>query len=297
MTRAAALLLPLLLLVGCAPAPAPAERAESAVGSGLPGELTGADPALLERWADFPADRAPRPIVLLGQVVQETGYHTGDAKLAVAMGRLALEAPLPAGPATVRVALPGGAVEVPAISAQRAYDILGRLGDPKNAPGADPQPLRITKVALGSAEFPTDRGRLRLPAWLFTAPDSMAPLAVPAPAEEAFWRPGENGYGGFGSVTVAADGVTLTVTLPQPGEPCPGEPARRWTAEAVESATAVTVGLRADVVSAPAAAPSAGDCVRDGMLRTAPYQVTLAKPLGGRVLVGSDGGAVSVETN
>jgi hypothetical protein len=254
----------------------------------------GVDPTVLDQWAAFPVDRKPRPIVLLSDSpVRVTGFTTGDAKIAMGQGRFALQADLPAAPAKVRVTLGDGTVDLRTITAQQAYDILVAAGRPEFAADASPPPLPITNVALGSTEFTTDRGRRALPAWLFSSPDALAPLAVPALAPEAFWRPAENFQGEIGAATVAADGVTLTVQLPAPGKPCPGEPVRVYTPEVAESATAVAVGLR--VTESPGTgATGQGTCVHELILRTQPYTDALAQPLGARVLVGSTGAAMEV---
>jgi hypothetical protein len=252
------------------------------------------DPAVLDAWRDFPVDRAPRPVVLLGQPLRETGYHTDDAKLAVATGRFDLAATLPAGqPATVTVTLPDGDVPLPIIPAAQAYERVRGLGKPENAAGANPTPLRITRVELGTAPYDTDRGQVNLPAWLFHAPDSFEPLAWPAPRPEVFWRLGELNYPGM-QARLAADGVTLTVTMAAPNpQACPGEPIFRHLPVVVESRTAVAVGVRREVVAVESGTRRT-DCMSDLMLRSQPYDLTLAAPLGDRVLVGSDGAPAAV---
>lgn len=281
------LAVPMLVLAGCAPVPDPAPGAAAP----LIAEASPAadEAARLARFADFPVDRKPRPILLPGGRVLEYGYHSGDAKIAMAQGRLKLQAELPDGPATVSAALPDGTFELPAISSRQAYDLLAAVGDPASAPDASPAPLLITKVELGTAEFRTDRGPQVLPAWLFTAPDSFQPLAVAAPADTAFW-PVEFTDGVMDSAGLAADGVTLTLRLPAPGPPCPGQPTQEYAAEAVETAQAAVVRLRVSDTS-PAATPGGAEtCVRDAMLRTALYTVRLAQPLGNRVLLRPSGG-------
>ncbi|WP_144118604.1 hypothetical protein [Catellatospora sichuanensis] len=286
LTRLAArlLALPLLVLAGCAAPPEPGAAVPLVGEAAAPADVA----EQLARFADFPVDRVPRPIVLLEDRVKEYGYTSGDAKIAMSQGRLTLQAALPDGPATVRVALPDGTVEVPAISARQAYDMLVAVGDPASAPDASPSPLLVTKVALGEAEFRTDRGPRVLPAWLFTAPESMQPLAVAAPSDTAFW-PVEHADAVMDAEGLATDGVTLTLRLATPPEPCSGQPVHEYAAEAVESAKAVAVRLKI-VATSPAASPGgSGDCVRDLMLRTAEYTVRLARPLGNRVLLRASG--------
>ncbi|GAA2384268.1 hypothetical protein Cme02nite_66540 [Catellatospora methionotrophica] len=278
------LAVPLLLLTACAPVPEPGVAVPGAGAAAAPGDVT----ELLARFAGFPADRVPRPILLLHGRLVDHGYTTGDAKIAMSQGRLELRAALPQSPATVRVALPDGPADLPVISARQAYDLIIAGGDPASAPDASPPPLVYTKVALGEAVFATDRGPRTLPAWLFTSPQGLRPLAVAAPAESALW-PVRYEDGVIDSSGLAADGVTLTVTLRAAPEPCPGQPKREYAAEAVETATAVAVRLRV-VADAPASPDGGGDCARDMMLRTAEYTVRLERPLGNRVLVNATGG-------
>jgi hypothetical protein len=279
------------LLVGCG-------RPDSGGGVpiGGPAPESDLDPAVLDAWRDFPVGRAPRPILLLGQVLRETGYRTEDAKLAVATGRFELAATLPAEqPATVNVTLPDGEFPLAIIPAAQAYDGVRGTGSPGNAPDANPTPLRITRVELGVAPFGTDRGELRLPAWLFHAPDSFEPLAWPALHPDAFWRLGNLPYASAtNDGRLATDGVTLTVTMaaPYPGA-CPGDPVYRHVPVVIELETAVAVGIRREVVRVEPG-PRRADCGYDAMLRTQPYTVKLAGPLGNRVVVGPDGGPVPV---
>jgi hypothetical protein len=285
------------LLVGCGRG-----RGVGAVGDGAgvptssPEPGWGVDPAVPDAWRDFPVRRAPRPILLCGQPLRETGYHSEDAKLAVATGRFELAAILPVRqPATVRVKLPDGEFPLPIIPATQAYEGVRGTGKPGNAPDANPTPLRITRVELGTAPFDTDRGRLDLPAWLFHAPQSFEPLAWPAPSPEAFWRLGGLNYPSM-DAQLAAGGVNLTVTMaaPYPGA-CPGDPIYRHIPVVVESGTAVAVGVRREVVSIEPG-PRRTDCAYDAMLRTQPYTIALAAPLGNRVLVAASGEPASVTT-
>lgn len=289
----------LVAIAGCA-----GERSDA--GAPVPGVVSpgvdqvweqqaGVDPAVLQAWADFPVDRKPRPILLLGPAVRESGYHTDEAKIAFATGRLQLAAALPAGPAAIATTLPDGVYELPAVTAAQAYEQLRAVGSPQNAPDATPTPLRITKVTLGTASFDTDRGALTLPAWLFEAPDSFEPLAVPALAASAFWKHDAVVSPSFAEASVlSADGLTLSVQLPAPHPTaCPGEPLLRYVAEVAESGSAVAVGVRSEVISIQPGARR-DDCGYDMMLRSAQYEVKLAAPLGNRVLLGPGGGPVPV---
>jgi len=93
--------------------------------------------------------------------------------------------------------------------------------------------------------------------------------------------------------TVAADGVTLTVQLPDSsGGKCPGAAVYEYSAVAQETDTAVAVSLRQKLVS-PAAA-SSEPCISDLMLRFSAYRVKLAAPLGNRVVIDGGGAATAV---
>jgi hypothetical protein len=255
------------------------------------------DPSSIESWRDFPVGRSPRPVVLMGSPLMEEGYRTNDAKLAVILGRIELAAPLPVTPRTVEARLPDGQHAVPVLPAAEAFARVRAVGDPQNAPGENPTPLRITKVELATAPFYTDRGRVSLPAWLFHAPAALGPLAWPAIAPELLWRPGEIDHSTGTEGALAPDGVTLTLTLPMPDAgPCPGEEARRYVPVLLEGDTAVAVGLRADAavgstagVASTAAGPPIADCGERAMLRTGRFSVRLAAPLGNRVMVDATG--------
>jgi len=280
-------------LGGCAGAGTPGGQAvpEAPIGPAEPmGRL---DPAVLEGWRDFPIAREPRPIVLLDEVPKQVGFATDEGKLAAIAGRYELATALPpAPPARLTVNLPDGPAELPSSTAEEA---LRRMRAAPQQDKADPNaaPLKITKIELGTAAFRTDRGEVRLPAWLFSAADALGPMAVPALGADAFWQPaaGQRLTAALGGerAAVSADGRDVTVTLPAPPEPCAGDPPLRYEAVAVESATAVAVGVRA----VPAGARP-GDCVRTMILKTQPYQVQLQRPLGGRVLLDGAGAVFGV---
>ncbi|HEY2949904.1 MAG TPA: hypothetical protein VGJ53_16145 [Micromonosporaceae bacterium] len=199
----------------------------------------------LEAWRAFPVDQRPRPIVLIHPPPASSGYRTPAASDAVGEGRLVLVAELPPTPATADVDLPDGRYTVALLPAGDAFERLRGAGDPAYVEG-DPPPVRVTSVALGTAQFNTDRGQLDLPAWLFEVPDALGPVAWPAldPAvlwayDRVFGTPWSRAIGiGFGG-SLGSDGVTLTLRLPAPGPSCAGNqplstyqswpsPARPW---------------------------------------------------------------------
>ncbi|WP_027345193.1 hypothetical protein [Hamadaea tsunoensis] len=294
MSRTALIGLSALLLLGVAACARPQVNA----GSAVPAVGTAAAPgggdatAFLQEWKDFPVTKKPRPIVLTGDAVLQAGYRTDNAKLAVLTARVRLAATPPAAPKTVTVHLADGTFTLPAISATQAFDQVVQDGSKANAVEVVPV-LDFTSVTLGTAEFHTDRGPLRLPAWLFDAPEALGPVAVAAVAPSAFWQPvTRRSPTAPAADTIAADGVTLTVQLPDSDNKCPGAAVYEYTAVAQETATAIAVSLHQRLVSP--AASSSEPCISDLMLRFRAYQVKLAAPLGNRVVIDGDGAATAV---
>jgi hypothetical protein len=185
----------------------------------------------------------------------------------------------------VPVQLSDGEAELATVGAAAAFDTLNTFGMPAQRTGT---PLPVTGVSLGSFRFTTDRGPLTLPAWLFTVRDGLGPFAVVALARQAFRGYDEQLLGADGPVRISADGRTLTVPVPQ-GASCTSGSPPAPQAEALESTNAVAVG------PAPVSpSPQPTDCVLPAYLRLVDAQVTLAAPLGGRVLVDGNGNPYQV---
>lgn len=238
--------------------------------------------AALYHWDDFPVDQKPRPIVVIGQILPWPGFLS----TAWARGKLELAADLPAVQESTVVELPDGRVEMPIITARDAHAEVskphGLTTEPSNSR------VTVTHVWLASHQFETDRGLLTLPAWHFVATEARKPLVWPALNPSAFWRFGEFGRSFDAQVTkVEQDGRRLTVLMPVERQPCgKDKPTIRLEPLVFESRTAVAVGLRGRPgPTLPVDAPMA--CNDD--LRLVPYQVTLSRPLGARVLVDSQG--------
>lgn len=51
----------------------------------------------LLKWATFPVDQRPRPLVLTGNPVQVQGFKTSDGKIAFLTGHVRSDVALPAG--------------------------------------------------------------------------------------------------------------------------------------------------------------------------------------------------------
>jgi hypothetical protein len=214
-------------------------------------------------WAEFPVGADPRPLVLLnGPVRVDKGFATGDAKLAFLRGVVEIEAEVP----------------------EEAVRLLRR-----SAAGAGPRPrgqLRVVAAERSEAEFATDRGHQRLPAWRLEAADTLGPIWVlTGEAQARCWSPStpasEERIGPhmLRSGTVRADGRKLAAEFTGGSERL-----FRYDAEVIETLGAVCVVPlpRMAVRLAPGTAITA-----EGHLRK--VRVTLAERLGGRVLVNLDG--------
>lgn len=257
-------------------------------GPGLAQEYPTLAPDALQKWRDFPAGARPRPIVLLSGPVTNPGYATGDAKLRALTSGYTLPATLPpAPPATVAVSLPDGPATLPTVDVRAAFATLQHDAVPQPQPGATVAPLPIVSVVLGTASYRTDRGPVDLPSWLFTAQDGLGPMAVPALAPSAFWRYGELFPGSPSQpATVSADGRTVHLSV-YTGLGCDGSPPPLSTA-VTETPGAVGVSAQAHFPPAPP------DCAVPAIAVAVDVTVTLAAPLGGRVLVTGDGAPVEV---
>ena len=151
-------------------------------------------PAALALWKDFPAGQDPRPIVWLGNASPVNGFSTPEAWESAACGFFTLNAHFPTDYSTYSVVTgpdneSGSYLTIPAGEALWALSRgKGQTGSGSGC-GAT-APLVISAVRLGSFAFDTDRGKLEIPAWLFTATGASGDLAYPAIAPIAFWNRG-----------------------------------------------------------------------------------------------------------
>lgn len=236
-----------------------------------PAPPTPAQQDALRAWAEFPAQASPRPLVLTqGTVVGPAGGFPSNAtKDAFSAGFFTDPPELPSGPPDAQ--------GFPIVSAAQALTALRDGGDKVGTAA----PLTITDVRLGSARFQTDRGRVPLPAWLFSFQETIDPAAVLAVVPSAQytspdWNPRIPFAGG--GAQVSADGRTLNLTVIGAAEgtgPCTAD----YAATATESSNAVAVEVHETLhmTSAPVACEQVGY----------PRQITvrLVAPLGPRVLV------------
>jgi hypothetical protein len=194
--------------------------------------------AALAAWSSFPATAPRRPVVLLNgdKVNAPAQGFTDDAlKEAFLVGAIAGPASYPSGPTS--------SDGFDLITSQQALTIL------KTPSGSGPPAtvtLQVTKVAMGTGTFQTDRGNLAYPAWQFWMQGVQNPASVLALSPtETFTPPlSTNRPQGVGAGTIGPDDRTLLLTFAGPPAgtgPCEAN----FVASSAESASAVAVSLRA----------------------------------------------------
>jgi hypothetical protein len=145
--------------------------------------------AALQLWSKFPADRQPRPVVLLGSRVSSGGFSTGAAKEAFLSGAIDVAVDVPVG---VIEALP-----------RRRSQFQG-------------SPITVTAANADEADSQTDRGTQRLPAWRLRITGMRTDCLVLDPAIQGWWPAGADGErlrnAGSSDGYLAADDITLTET-------------------------------------------------------------------------------------
>ncbi|NUR69211.1 MAG: hypothetical protein HOU81_00065 [Hamadaea sp.] len=290
LVRIGALVLVLLAPAACAGRDHPTSVVDSVGGSGE--DDWGLNAEGLDRWQKFPVTAKPRPLVLIGGRIHEAGYTTVEAKMAVSAGLVEVPGTPPAGPPKVRTELPVGRAELRTIGSAEALNLIVKQGTPSSERVA---PVKITSVAFGSGEFLTDRGPLKLPAWLFSSPEMLGPIAVLALDPAALWvtEPAVYPLASSGN-TIAADDRTLVVQLPEAAEgTCPGQPVYAYEAVSEESATAVQIGLTRRQTGVTEGDPKQ-NCTQPTMLRLTAYTVTLVEPLGNRVVIQRNGAPIPI---
>jgi hypothetical protein len=209
----------------------------------------------LQAWARFPADRAPRPLVLLSPAVQASTFPS-DGKAKLAFVRRLVEA------------APGFPAE-----------ILQALRPCRQQAGPPVEPLLVTKATPGIAEFWTDRGRQELPAWNVHArgiPEPVCQVLDPGISQQAWRPPGLEDhelYGDNGTAALGADGRTITLSFTG----IPRAFADYPRAEVLEAGSAVAI------VPVPVDIGPPGLRAAYGEKRE--VTTVLARPLGSRVLL------------
>ncbi|WP_433495097.1 hypothetical protein ACQP26_05330 [Micromonospora sp. CA-248089] len=271
-------------------------------------------PAFTERAEAVAAGWRPVPGWRDGYVpLQEPTVLTGDpgasdeAKTAFSAGWYRDQIPIPAAvPKDGTIRFPDGTLRVPLVSAADAYAQLrqgdpppcdGRPAAPDPAPTGRPGPndpvstsaptpcvaLTVTGVRLGTAPVWTSRGRAEVPAWLFTVDELAVPVARVAVAPRVTGRvpggavPGTPLPAGLVSAQQlrAVEGNRIDYLLGVGA--CDGPP----TPLVLERPDVVVIG---GAVVSPT-----GPCTMQLVMK--PVSVTLAAPVGGRVVLDAGSGA------
>lgn len=312
MRRSLALLgLPLLLLSGCA-APGAGSGSAPPAGPDQRQAFTQRAEEVAGRWRPGPQWRDGYVPLQDATVLTGDPGFTDETKMAFAAGWYRDQIRMPAAvPPDGTIRFPDGVLRVPLVSAADAYAQLDQ-GDPPTCdgrPGAPPGrpkaggptvepgpdapvsttaptpcvPLTVTAARLGTAPVWTSRGRVDVPAWLFTVDELTVPVARIAvapravgevPGRAADGRPLPDGLVAAQELrAVAGNRLDYVVGV--------GACDRAPTPLLLERPDVVVVG--ASVVR------STGICTLQ--LAMKPVSVTLAAPLGARTVLDVGGGA------
>lgn len=246
--------------------------------------------AALAGWASFPADHDPRPVVLVINTSQPRGFSTNEGKIAANCRKFTVGIVLSkAVPFAANVRWSTGVSGIyPSISAATAMAAMTR-GVPKSDPNcASVSPLRVTGARFAPSELITDRGAAQVDSWLFSMRGMDGEMAYPALTAGSMWNfdmtksTPENGS------TVSVDGRTLAYSFfgaPSSSGPCGAD----YRGVVAESQAAVAIAVQT-ISHAPPGQPIA--C--DQMAASRSVTVTLASPLGGRVVLDDSGNAMPV---
>jgi hypothetical protein len=157
------------------------------------------------------------------------------------------------------------------------------MGGP--AKGGQKGHLVVIDVHLARADITTDRGKRKLPAWFVSFRGARGEAIIPAVAMSERYERGLPPGSAFSEGRVTVDASDRVLTFPfggsEPG-PCGGD----WRLEVAESAQAVA--FRAVPLPRPTAVdpPTDQPVACDLMIHSQPASVTLAAPLGARLVVG-----------
>ncbi len=243
--------------------------------------------AALARWADAVAvSGRQQGFVLVGELTGQAGdweMNVGDNnKSALMAGMVEATVALPAEvPPDGELRWPDGTAEtVRLISAQEALSEVSGAG---NGTCPDCAPLQITGARLTTGPVQTSRGPATAPVWEFIVQGTAVrvtrvAIAAPVTVVPPPWDPNDPPVGiSIESATGTVGGRQLTVKFT--GAPAPGDQpcGEDYTAEAVESSSAVVV------IVTPHPHGFGEACTAVGAPRTA--AVELAAPLGERALL------------
>ena len=244
--------------------------------------------AALAAWAAFPAGQKPRPVVLIANLSPEGGFGGDDSKIAWLCHKFTSAITLPTAiPRIANVSWSTGVKGAyPSISAAAALTAMTQPG-----PGTSESyctsagPIVFTAARFGPARFITDRGSAQIDSWLFTTTASSGALAYPALGASAVWNADLLEGSGNGTI-VSDDGRTLKFGFV--GGSGTGPCAVHYQPLVAESQSAVAVAVQA----APSTSACNGPSDAVGYLRT--MYVSLAGPLGGRVVLDATGNLATV---
>jgi hypothetical protein len=246
--------------------------------------------AALAAWEGFHAAQVPRPIVLFWDLLPAGGaFASNEAKIAGLCNKFMPGTPLPPPvPAQAVVTwVDGVTASYPAISAAEA--VAARAHPP---PGVHSQDctavpaLGLSNARFATTQFKTDRGSATMSAWLFNSSVVTGDLAFPALPLVAYWADGGSNPAPE-TATVGKDGRVIQFKFwgaPSTSGPCGAD----YKGVLAESTSAAAIALW----TMPHASSGGAACPAIAEQRT--VAVTLAGPLGGRVLVNSTGAAVLV---
>lgn len=245
----------------------------------------------LAGWASFPADRSPRPVVLIINASPPGGFSSGDAKIAALCHKFTSGIILPkAVPFAGNVSWSTGANGIyPSISAAAALAAMKQPGPGTSEPYcATVRPLVVSSVRFARSGYLTDRGSAQIDSWLFRMSGLNGEMSYPALGASAMWNADmTKGSPESGSV-VSPDGRTLTFSFygaPATSGPCGAD----YRAVVAESQAAVAIALQTISHAKP------GDliaCTAVAQLRS--VDVPLVSVLGGRVVLEETGNVTSV---
>jgi hypothetical protein len=244
--------------------------------------------AALAPWASFPAGQTPRPVVLIANLSPKGGYDTGDSKIAALCHKFTSAITLAqAAPNEAKVAWSTGTKgSYPALSVAAAFVAMTKPGPGTSQPYCTTvKPIVFTAVRFGPYGFITDRGDAQIDSWLFTTSSFSGETAYPALAPTAIWNADELKTGASGS-TVSSDGLTLAFSFVGAAEtgPCGAD----YRALVAESSTAVAIAVQGTSHSTDQ------NLVCDAVGYPRSVNVSLASPLGGRVLLDASGNFAAV---
>jgi hypothetical protein len=219
----------------------------------------------LEAWAAFPADRDPRPVVLLDTIpaVRPSGIFPDEQKK--------------------QAFLHGAVKAVPGFPPPVLQALRSQRNDDYDGP-----PLLVTDATLTSAQYETDRGPRVLPTWVVQAQDVFHPIRVLDPALRSsgqVWEPsGRKRISGCRpQVVLGADGRTLIMMfIGSPHAYSDSSPV-----PILEQRSAVALAFRERLKPRPT-----GFYTLQGVLRE--VTAVLERPLGNRVLLDITGAPVIV---